>query len=569
MTRGPTRTEFERQVAAHAAELRQRIEAEASGIDPAPAAIAERRARTLAPDGFEAFCRTYFPHYIKWDPSAFHEDVYRRLPAVLAAGRSVHTVYAAPRGEAKSTLCGNLFPLWCLARKAKHFIILIADASHQAALQLEAIKAELASNPQLRVDVPELVGEGRVWQDGVVVTRTGAKLMAFGSGKRMRGLRHGAHRPDLVVLDDIENDDNVRSPEQRDRVEAWVDKAVLNLGAAGAKMDVVYVGTVLHYDSVLRRKLANPLWHGVVFQAVKRWPDRMDLWDRWEEVLRNHGEDAADRFHARHQAEMVRGARVSWPAARPIHALMKIRVRVGRHAFDTEFQNDPVSDDSAPFAKLGFWVERRRDWVFFGAVDPSLGRLNRSRDPSAILVGGFDKATGVLDVVHAEIRRVVPDLLIERIIALQLEFRCVRWAVEAVQFQEFLASEVVRRSAARQIPVPVVPVKPHADKALRIESLQPHVANGLIRVHQDHRTLIDQLRHWPKADHDDGPDALHMLWEIALSGAGPAGGIRGVPAAPGSARRAFGLGRFGWGERDDDDSVGRAGRRRPRGWGIW
>jgi predicted phage terminase large subunit-like protein len=49
-------------------------------------------------------------------------------------------------------------------------------------------------------------------------------------------------------------------------------------------------------------------------------------------------------------------------------------------------------------------------------------------------------------------------------------------------------------------------------------ALQPHMANGLIRLHPSQHTLIEQLRHFPKADHDDGPDALHMLWMAAASG---------------------------------------------------
>ncbi|MDH4134586.1 MAG: phage terminase large subunit, partial [Gammaproteobacteria bacterium] len=67
-------------------------------------------------------------------------------------------------------------------------------------------------------------------------------------------------------------------------------------------------------------------------------------------------------------------------------------------------------------------------------------------------------------------------------------------------------------------PVPARAVQPSTDKLLRIETLQPHMANGLIRLHPSQTTLIDQLRHFPKADHDDGPDALHMLWMAALSG---------------------------------------------------
>ena len=68
--------------------------------------------------------------------------------------------------------------------------------------------------------------------------------------------------------------------------------------------------------------------------------------------------------------------------------------------------------------------------------------------------------------------------------------------------------------------MPAVALTPHADKALRIESLSPHVNNGLILFSQAHTVLNEQLRHWPEADHDDGPDALHMLWMLATSRAG-------------------------------------------------
>ena len=59
---------------------------------------------------------------------------------------------------------------------------------------------------------------------------------------------------------------------------------------------------------------------------------------------------------------------------------------------------------------------------------------------------------------------------------------------------------------------------PISDKLLRIESLQPHMHNGLIRVHSSQTTLIDQFRHFPKADHDDGPDMVQMLYMLAVTG---------------------------------------------------
>lgn len=543
-----TKTEFKALIADTAAELRRTIEAEVTGLDDSAKAVAERRVKALAPDGFEFFCRTYFPHYVKSpEPSSLHTHLYRRLPEVLAAAEGQNDVIAAPRGEAKSTLCSQLFPLWCIARRAKWYILILMDAFDQAATMVEAIKAELEVNPRLKLDFPEICGQGRVWKEGVFVTTSGIKVQGFGSGKRLRGLRHGPHRPDLAVLDDIENDENVKQPAQRDKLEAWVDKAVMNVGAADGSLDIVYIGTVLHYDSVLARKLDNPMWRAVKFASIIRWPDRLDLWDRWEELLRNEGVDEAEVFYIHHLAEMLAGAMVSWPSVRPLISLMKLRVKIGHSAFDAEQQNDPISSENALFGNITFWVERLSEWVFYGAVDPSLGKQNKGRDPSAILVGGINRETGVLDVVEASIRRRLPDRIIEDVIGYHEEYRCVRWGVEAIQFQEFFRTELVKRSAVRGIPVPAVPLHPTTDKGLRIETLQPHVANGLIRLHSRLTALIDQMRHYPMTDHDDGVDALEMLWSLAISVGVAAGATvpakkssRATASNQNSPRRMFG-----------------------------
>lgn len=514
-------------LAAFAAQLRQRIEAEVSGFSPDPV---ERAARIVrAGSDFDFFVNTYFPHYIRSPhKSELHKHLFRRLPEIVASEKSETDAIAAPRGEAKSTLVSQLFVLWCLVTGRKRYPVIVMDSIDQAYPMLEAIKAELEFNPRLAMDFPEACGQGRVWQAGTIVTANDAKVQVAGSGKKLRGLRHGPYRPDLCVLDDIENDEQVRNPDQRDKLQSWLTKTVLPLGGAGAKFDVVYIGTILHYDSVLNRTLANKLWRSAKFKALLKWPDRMDLWERWEETLRNEGEEAADRLYTRCKDDMEAGSVVSW-LARPLPVLMKIRARDGHDTFDSEYQNDPVAGDNAPFAKvIQFWVNRLPDWLFYGACDPSLGKAGASRDPSAILVGGFNRQTGVLDVVEAAIKKRLPDRIIEDVIAFQMQYRCLVWAIETVQFQEFLKSELVKRSAQRGIPVPARGVQPHADKLLRIESLQPHMANGLIRLHPSQTTLTEQLRHFPKADHDDGPDALHMLWALAASGAGRTSGFQSI-----------------------------------------
>lgn len=514
-----SRKEFLIQLAELSNTLRIQIEAEVDGFKPNVIAIQERR--TKAQNDYEYFAHTYFPHYVKKSNSKLHEYLYKRLPEIANSAVSETDAIAAPRGEAKSTLTTQLFVIWCIITGRKHYAIIGMDAFDQAAIMLEAIKAELEFNPRLAMDYPECTGRGRVWQAGVIVTANNAKLEAVGSGKRIRGRRHGPYRVDLFIGDDLENDENVLSPGQRDKSESWIKKAVLKLGEAGEKFDTILIGTILHYDSMLSRFIKNPLWRGIKFRALIRYPDNMELWDRWEELLLNVGQSQAEEYYEAHKPEMEAGAEVSWPAARPLISLMLIRARDGHASFDSELQNDPLSDDDAPFAKaIAFWVNRLSEWRFYGAVDPSMGKAGASRDPSAILVGGYNRHTGILDVVEAGIKKRLPDRIIEDVIAMQKEYHCVLWAVEQVQFQEFLKTELIKRSAARGYPVPARGVNPISDKLLRIESIQIHMVNGLIRLHPSQHTLIEQLRHFPKADHDDGPDALQMLWAIAHTGFG-------------------------------------------------
>lgn len=512
--------EFLKNLAAMADQYRRVIEAEVDGFDASPKASAERRAKVFDPvHGFEYFVNTYFPHYVRSESkSELHEFLFERLPEIIRNPECVNDATAAPRGEAKSTLVTRLFSLWTVVTGVKKFIVIAMDSIDQAYPMLEAIKAELEFNPRLKTDFPEVCGQGRVWQAGTVVTASDVKIQVFGSGKKMRGMVHGPYRPDLAILDDIENDEMVRNPEQRDKLEMWIKQTVLPLGAVGTKFDVVYIGTILHYDSVLNRTLNNPFWNAKKFKAMKKWPDRMDLWDRWEELYRNDGEAVATAFYQANQDEMERGAQTSW-AARGVLALMKIRARDGHATFDSEYQNDPVSGDDAPFAHaIQHWSDLPDDLVYFGALDPSLGKAGASRDPSAILVGAYQKSSGRLFVVEAQIKKRLPDLIIEDVIKMQDKYKCVLWVVETVQFQEFLKTELIKRGAARGIHLPARGIKPTSDKTLRIESLQPHMANGLILLHQSQQTLISQLRHFPKADHDDGPDALHMLWMAATTG---------------------------------------------------
>ena len=529
--------DFRKKIAEMASEFSRHIELNVEAFSPDPAAKKERLAHVRQDDGFQYFMETYLPHYVRGEHSLFHQNIFARVPEILASEKGVRDLFIAPRGASKSTHLSLGFALYCMMRGLKRYIIEVCDVYEQAALLIEAIKAELVTNIRLQNDFPEACGQGRVWREGEIVTRNNIRVEGLGAGKKIRGRRHGPYRPDLLFLDDIENDEAVRSPDQRQKLWNWIYRAALKVGPPDGSMDVIWVGTVLHFDAVIVRASKAPAWNTTKFQAVMNFPDRMDLWDQFTEIYHNDGEDEARAFYAANSLEMDKGALVNWPSVQPLVFLMLERA-ADAAAFQTEYQNTPLSEGN-PFGELTYWVQPKREWIFFGSIDPSLGKKGKGRDPSAILIGGFDRLTGVMDIVEASIRKRLPDLIIADTIALQREYRALLWFVESVQFQEFLRTSMMTEAAKQGVGISAIPIIPSADKNLRIERLQPPVAAGLIRFSPTHTTLLEQLQQWPNADHDDGPDCLDMLWQNTLvyAGGGGTGGGLQVAAASGSGSR--------------------------------
>jgi hypothetical protein len=175
-------------------------------------------------------------------PAEFHRDLYQILLT------QQYAAIAAPREHAKSTVVTVIFVLYCVCFKRRHFIIIIEDTQPNAALQLAAIKEELETNSALREDFGNAVGDKK-WDTNDCRTTTGISLAARGAGQSLRGLRYRLYRPDLVICDDLENEEDVDNPETRAKLERWFKNVVMNLGK---KCQIFVIGTILHYDSCSR-----------------------------------------------------------------------------------------------------------------------------------------------------------------------------------------------------------------------------------------------------------------------------------------------------------------------------
>ncbi len=498
----------------------------------------KRSRRTRALKDLHFFAKAYFPHYLNAGPSALHFHLYEEYREAVERsqkkGVGARLCHAAPRGHAKSTVTSLILPLWCIVGNKRRLIGLLSDSTEQADEFLEFIKAELEMNSRLQEDFPSACGEGRTWKAGHIITANGVKLRCWGKRKRIRGARHGQTRPDLVICDDLEDDESVDSPEQRLKDEKWFFKAVMKVGSTATV--TIVVGTLLHYDSLLAKLLQRPGWKGRKWQAVMQW-SASPLWEQWEALYNQalaESQDQAQTFFSTHEEEMLEGTEVLWPEVESYLHLMQMRVSDGPAYFDSEKQNEPLNPEdcifreewfrSIPLVTPGGSVsgssgkagEREPDPVY-AAVDPSMGASSHKGDPSAIVVGA-QRPDGCIDILEADIARRHPDAIMEALFHYHERYRFTRVVVETVQFQELFKDHIIREGARRGLYLPIEGVRPTSDKILRITKLQPHIKNGLIRFGPHQANLLNQLKYFPKADHDDGPDALEMLFSLIQSG---------------------------------------------------
>lgn len=412
------------------------------------------------------FGRAYLPHYFVRPSPPFHEELDRIFREGVMKGLNPTTdakeisradgcrrAVEAPRGHAKSTNFTFKDSIHSAVYAYKHYEIILSDSSEQAEGFLSDIKTELEENAALREDFGELVG--RVWKASVILLSNGVKIEALGAGKKIRGRRHKQWRPDLILCDDLENDENVNTAEQRKKLRDWFYKAVSKAG--DTYTDIVYIGTLLHYDALLANVAKNPEYEAVRYKGVISFAANTALWDAWERIFTDlenprHKEDAEDFFKA-NEAAMLEGTAVLWEEKLPYYALMVMRVSEGEASFSSEIQNEPIDPENCAFAEE--WIDYYDDgqlppdfsearFLFVAANDPSLGK-NRKSDTSAIIAVAKDTSTGYMYVVIADIAKRKPDKIIEDAIEasrrLKREYKkpLYKFGVETVQFQYYFA----------------------------------------------------------------------------------------------------------------------------------
>jgi predicted phage terminase large subunit-like protein len=463
-----------------------RLRAEVGCFGPDHLPQPQRLARA-ASDPFYFFS-TYLPHYFSHDFAPFH----RELLALLAPrGKAVVPVaVAAPRGFAKTTLVSFGYVLHQLLFGQRRFIVLGSDTADLAVDLASYLRLELAHNQRLAQDFGPLTEAKGA--EGDFIAGPEVRVLARGSGQRLRGLKHGRFRPDLVILDDLENDKNVKNPRLVRETLDWIKEAVYPALDPGGSLFII--GTVLSRKSALATLLGSP-------------------------------EEPYCRFTRRLYRALDEHGQSLWPSRHPAQELLRQKALMGSAAFNKEKQNDP-RDEEGLFQEA--WLRtfhpaelEGKTLVVAGFLDPSLAS-GETGDYKAVVTVGLDPEAQIYYILDAFIRRCSLDQLTRAVLNRQARHAYLVFGIEDNLFQRLLLDEFARAGREAKVTLPLKGVTHRLAKETRLAGLSPLVERGLVRFNPtqgDQAQLMEQLLHFPSPGvHDDGPDALEGAVSLLKNG---------------------------------------------------
>ena len=427
----------------------------------------------------------------------------------LCTSKYQFVAIAAPRGFAKSTAITHSYTLACLLFRERGFVLLISGTEAQSILFLNDLKNELKDNDSIHqlFGVPKFIKDAET--DIIVEMADGHRfrVMAKGSEQSLRGAKWMNKRPDLIICDDIEEDEQVMNKDRREKFRRWFFGALVPVRSDNGIIRVV--GTILHMDSMLERlmpefQLQTKRKH--LFITVEPLKTYSDHPLPWKSVKYRAHDDSFEHllWKEKKSAEELKSIRMNYLA----QGLPEV--------YSREYLNIPI-DDSVAFFKKGDFGARteeqaKRALRFYIAADLAISEKDRA-DYSAFVVGGLDE-NGLLHIVNVIRERMNGLEICDTIFALEKLYQPEVFAIEEGQISKaigpFLHEEMPKRNVWPQI----YGVKPSTDKLSRARSIQARMRAKAVRFNKEddwYQTFEDECTRFPRDKHDDQVDAFAYL----------------------------------------------------------
>ena len=171
--------------------------------------------------------------------------------------------------------------LFELGRNPNTRVVIVSNTVTQAQKLVKSIAGYIQRSEELKEIFPKLrPNELGPWTlSQLAVERKGQPKDPSVQATGVHGSIVGA-RIDLLVLDDVLDYENTRTPGLRDDLWDWVHSTLFGRLTQNAR--VVSVGNAYHRDDLLHRLERNSIWHTVRFPVVDEqgtlsWPERWPL----------------------------------------------------------------------------------------------------------------------------------------------------------------------------------------------------------------------------------------------------------------------------------------------------
>lgn len=417
--------------------------------------------------------RPYFP----LETPLFHKEILD----LISDKNNRRIGVIAPRGHAKSTTVDMTYPMWAGCFEQEEFIVIISDTYTQAAEFINALKDEFENNPKIKWLFGNMKGDD--WQDGEFVLSNGIKYAAKGSGMKIRGIRHRHTRPTLMIFDDIENDENIKSAEQRQKLYHWFTKAAIPALARGGR--AVIIGTILHFDSLVNKVMKQQ-------DVFKSWQTRVFYAITTEE-------DGTER--------------ALWPEHRSLEKLRAMRDDpsdqdfIGSITFAQEYQHKPFSEEDAIIQPD--WIkecepsqvpDKHTRLARVLTIDPAASE-RQTADFTAMIVADL-YTDGNVYIRAIRNQRTSPSVTADTVRELDEIYKPQVIGIEkgalGLVFRDLLEG------------LPVIGLEPDKDKVRRLLAVSRFFEAGrvyTVKNIQNGQAFREQLIEFPKGTHDDMVDA--------------------------------------------------------------
>lgn len=421
----------------------------------------------------KGFFMAYLNHYITAPPADFHDE----LVEVLGDEHNRLILILGFRGSAKTTFGSLTLPLWAALEGKYQFILPIADTNLQAKINIANIKHELESNDLIQNDYGDMSSDEE-WQKENMLLKNGVRILARSRGQKVRGLRHRQYRPGLIIVDDPEDSEWVRTKENRDKTERWLRSEVIP-AAEESNGRLILIGNLLHTDSLLARMRASHLFKVIEFPLID-----------------NEGN-------------------LTWRGKYPTpEALEEQKLKVGSSAWQREYLLKIVPEAGQEVSEQDIHYyddEPKSGTIVIHATGVDLAISKKDTADFTAMVGG------TLASIESKPRIYIKPNPINA----RLDFQETIEQGKAIQqgvngLHQFFIEDVAYQKAAIQeyerAMLPVIPMKPITDKRARLRVVASYIKNGTILFpRRGCEDLLIQLFGFGVEQHDDLVDAFVYL----------------------------------------------------------